>query len=210
MAEIARQLAGNGHKPYVLETSRHGLSVVAYVNAVVELTKQTDAFAENPTRVYVTSSGAALGGILLGSRVLGIPWEVVGIDHRSTALAGMRSRVSTIMGDAAARLGLLNPVGTDDISILSSDPTTALCRPPEPWSTLSWVARNEGVLLDPVHTGWGMSIALQDLRSRPVGKDGRVIFVHTGGTATLFAHDAEVTSHLRLDRDWNAAVPGLP
>lgn len=50
------------------------------------------------------------------------------------------------------------------------------------------VARNEGLLVDPVYTAKGM-LGLVDLAKKAYFPEGsRVVFVHTGGLPIIFSH----------------------
>ena len=54
------------------------------------------------------------------------------------------------------------------------------------------VARTEGILLDLTYTGKAMSGLIDLVRNGTFGQDERVVFVHTGGIPSLFAHADEV------------------
>ena len=49
------------------------------------------------------------------------------------------------------------------------------------------LAKEEGLLLDPVYTGKAFYGMLQYLQEGRVPKGSTVLFLHTGGTAALFA-----------------------
>ena len=50
------------------------------------------------------------------------------------------------------------------------------------------VAALEGVMLDPVYTGKAMAGLIAAIRSGRVGKTDTVVFMHTGGSSSLFAY----------------------
>ena len=50
------------------------------------------------------------------------------------------------------------------------------------------LARNEGILLDPVYSGKGMAGLIGQIQSGQISNDGDVIFLHTGGAVSLFAY----------------------
>jgi D-cysteine desulfhydrase len=57
---------------------------------------------------------------------------------------------------------------------------------------VQWLARTEGLLLDPVYTGKIMA-GLIGLAREGYFRDGqRVLFMHTGGMPGLFAYEREV------------------
>jgi 1-aminocyclopropane-1-carboxylate deaminase/D-cysteine desulfhydrase-like pyridoxal-dependent ACC family enzyme len=53
---------------------------------------------------------------------------------------------------------------------------------------IKYLARREGILLDPTYSGKTFAVLLALLRQGGYGRDDNVIFLHTGGTASLFAY----------------------
>jgi 1-aminocyclopropane-1-carboxylate deaminase/D-cysteine desulfhydrase-like pyridoxal-dependent ACC family enzyme len=51
-------------------------------------------------------------------------------------------------------------------------------------------AQLEGILLDPVYTGKAAAGLISLVRRGHFAKDGRVLFVHTGGAPSLFAYQS--------------------
>ena len=62
---------------------------------------------------------------------------------------------------------------------------------PEMVEAVTLTARHEGILLDPVYTGKGMAGLIGLVRAGYFGPDDNVVFVHTGGSAALFAYEDE-------------------
>lgn len=196
MRALAERLRAEGRAPYVLESSLHPLSVVGYVNAALEL---HDQLPDRPLRVYIASEGAALGGLLLGARSMGLPWDIVGLDWRPHE-PGTVGRLSATIAAAASKLGLANAVAEDEIVIhASGGPAYGVGRR-ESWEALAIAARLEGLILDPVYTAKGLAGALADLHDRPPADGEAVVFVHTGGVAATFAYDAELRRHVIAGR----------
>jgi L-cysteate sulfo-lyase len=50
------------------------------------------------------------------------------------------------------------------------------------------LARQEGILLDPVYSGKGMAGLIDLIRKGKFRKDENIVFLHTGGSAGLFAY----------------------
>lgn len=188
MYEVAEELRALGKTPYVLESSLHPLSVVAYVNALLEL---LDQIPTAPTRVYVTSEGAALGGLLLGVKLLQLPWDVRGLAWRPMD-QGAVSRLVAAVQDAALLLGLESPVVHRDVEIQETGGPAYGVGNPSSWNALLIAARLEGLLLDPVYSAKGFGGLLDDLNRDPASSDTQVVFVHTGGVAALFAYEDEI------------------
>ncbi len=195
MQALADELRSQGRRPYVLESSLHPLSVIAYVNALLELHAQLPDTAQQPTRIYVTSEGAALGGLLLGTKLLGLPWEIIGLDWRPQQ-GGVPERLHGMINAAAALLGLDGPVHQQDIVIRpEGGPAYGVGRA-ESWQAIRVAAELEGLILDPVYTAKGMAGTLDDLDARPLDGSGRVVFVHTGGVGAVFAYEDELRQHV--------------
>jgi len=53
---------------------------------------------------------------------------------------------------------------------------------------VSLVARTEGLVLDPVHTGKAMAGLIDKVRQGYFTKQDRVLFIHTGGLPSVFAY----------------------
>ncbi len=52
------------------------------------------------------------------------------------------------------------------------------------------LARTEGILLDPVYSGKAMAGLIGEIRKGTFSKHENIVFVHTGGSAALFAYEA--------------------
>jgi L-cysteate sulfo-lyase len=50
------------------------------------------------------------------------------------------------------------------------------------------VARLEGILLDPVYSGKAMAGMIDLIRKGVIGREERVVFLHTGGAVGLFGY----------------------
>jgi D-cysteine desulfhydrase len=59
--------------------------------------------------------------------------------------------------------------------------------PPER-EAIELVARQEGILLDPVYTGRAMAGMMDLIRKGEFGRDETIVFWHTGGASALFAY----------------------
>ena len=195
MRHEAELLCESGRKPYVIESSLHPLSVIAYLNAAVELCDQFDALSVTPRRIYVTSEGSALGGLTLGKHLLGLPWEVVGLDWRPSQASTLESLANVVL-TASRLLGLAEL--TEGIEYLlrpSGEPAYGVGRS-DSWSAMELAARMEGLLLDPVYTAKGFAGMLEHLRQFPLESEDPVAFVHTGGLGAIFAYEAEIRRHI--------------
>jgi 1-aminocyclopropane-1-carboxylate deaminase/D-cysteine desulfhydrase-like pyridoxal-dependent ACC family enzyme len=141
MQRVADELRESGRTPYVLESSLHPLSVLG-----LELRAR---LSDSPARIYVTSDGAALGGFMLGSILLQLPWAVHGLAWRPTE-EGTPARLANVVKDAARLLSLEAPLAPEDIVIRESGGPSYGFGNPASWKALELAARLAGLVLDPV------------------------------------------------------------
>ena len=57
---------------------------------------------------------------------------------------------------------------------------------------ITLLAQTEGILLDPVYSGKGMAGLIDMVRNGDFNKKEKILFLHTGGSAALFAYENEL------------------
>jgi len=188
MEEIAREVEARGCTPYVIPLGGSSpIGAAGYVLAMLELFSQA-AEAGITIGHVVTAVGSAgtIGGILVGTRLLDPTVKVTGISVGRGAgeVAGMSADVAN---RTARLLELPLEFKEEDVTIFDDyvgegyGIPTAAC-----WDAIRKTASFEGVILDPVYTGKAMA-GLMDLGAGYFDGPGCVVFLHTGGTAALFA-----------------------
>jgi len=165
------------------------LGALGYVRAFAEIMEQASDMGFTPDTVLLaTGSAGTQAGLLVGAKILSPSTRVVGI-----SVAGSTEDVSGyVKSIAAATLDELDapgPVMDDEVVVLDdylaegygvlNDQIT---------QAIGLVAREEGLLLDPVYTGKSMA-GLLDLAGKGFFQDGeKVVFIHTGGTPAIFPY----------------------
>jgi len=159
------------------------VGTLGYVAAALEFAEQSRERALRFDRIYVaTSTGGTLAGLELGLGLSGVDGELCGV-----CVAGTSEKAASdvrALADGVARL-LDTGRGARPASLLDGYLGPGYGLPDE--ATLQAVrrlAREEGILLDPVYTGKAMNALLS--RERDAGT--RVLFWHTGGLPSLFAY----------------------
>ena len=194
--ERVRELEAQGRKPYRFTNKYPALavkSVAGYLSGMLELHEQLRELPEQPTTIVVTSgSGSTHTGIAVAVKALGLPYHVTGISIRPQS-PPQRERIAALAQNAARHYGIPCALTPDEVDVREEyygaghGVTTAAGR-----EAVLTVARTEGILLDLTYTGKAMS-GLIDLTRNGAFKPGeRVVFVHTGGIPSLFAHADEV------------------
>jgi L-cysteate sulfo-lyase len=144
------------------------VSVAAYVDCARELTAQVPEF---DCVVVAVGSGATMAGLV---RELG-PERVLGVD--TGAVPDPYAAVTELLGERPeltidrSQIGLGYPAVTEPVR-----------------EALKLAARTEGIFLDPTYTGRALAGLIA--RTAPVGlkREGRMVFLHTGGLPGLFGH----------------------
>jgi len=188
--EVKRELVSQGHRPYVLHLTggTSAQATCAYVDAAEELVEQLARLEVEPDWLYVTvGSGITAAGLALGIKHLRLRTRVVGVSASSGA-DFLSERIVNYATGAAETLGLSTRVSSEDFDVLDAYVGPGYGEPyPEAVAAIRLVAREEGVLLDPVYTGKCMAALLGQIQSQAVGPSDTVVFVHSGGAPNLFA-----------------------
>jgi D-cysteine desulfhydrase family pyridoxal phosphate-dependent enzyme len=174
------RLSAEGRRPYAMPIG--GASTVGalgYVRAAHELLGQFDGGFD--WVVVADGSGGTHAGLLAG---LPSSVRVLGVD------AGTRpdldEQVPAKAKEVAALTGLAEPtapvlIDHERFGSGYAAPTDE-CR-----EALDLAARAEGLILDPVYTGKALAGLIHARREDVIGREARVVFLHTGGMPALFA-----------------------
>ncbi len=191
MEQLAQQLRDDGKKPYVIPGGgSNETGALGYVNAAFELTHQAN---ERSLRidhlVHATGSAGTQAGLVVGMEAMhsGIP--VYGVSVRAAKQAqeenvyGLAQRTAEFMGlspDLVAREKVV--ANSDYVGDGYGLPTNSMVE------AVKMLASFEGILLDPVYSGKGFAGLVDLIRKGHFNKGETVVFLHTGGSVSLFAY----------------------
>jgi D-cysteine desulfhydrase len=189
MAGVAAELRGRGRRPYVIpEGGSNALGSLGYALAVAELREQLPAaWRDDPvTLAYAAGSGGTGAGIELGVRLLG--WREahpVGFAVCNDA-RWFREAIAAICAEGRRRWPDLPEVSAGEVEIDDGSVGPGYAEATEEGLALiRRVAREDGILLDPVYTGKAM-LGLARRATAGALPSRRVVLVHTGGAFGLF------------------------
>ena len=193
--EIATELQRGGRRPYVihLAAGHKPLGALGYVVAARELlTQMQDQDLTFDEIVVPSGSGATHAGLLLGLRALGSSIPVHGICVRRPA-AAQHKRIASRCREIAALLGIACPVVDADIHLNDTCLAPGYgCLNEATRSAIVRTARTEALFLDPVYSGKAMAGFLQRAERAEPGRS--MLFLHTGGTPTIFAYGDDLVT----------------
>jgi L-cysteate sulfo-lyase len=122
--------------------------------------------------VVAVGSGGTMAGLV---RELGAD-RVFGVDVGAVA-------------DPHAAVAALLPAPPSSLTIDQSQVGRGYAAFTEPVrDALKLAARTEGIFLDPTYTGRAMAGLVAGSSSNGLSREGRVVFLHTGGLPALFGH----------------------
>jgi D-cysteine desulfhydrase len=189
--QVAAELRARGRRPYLIpEGGSNALGAWGYVRCVEEIA------AELPpgpaTLIYAAGSGGTGAGLILGVKLLGLPWRVVGFNVCDDRDYFVRV-IGEICEQAIDRFRLPIEFARSEIEIVDGYVGLGYAKSrPEELATLRDVARAEGLVLDPVYTGKAFHGFSRELERDRRAFGGRVVFVHTGGIFGLFPKSGEL------------------
>jgi D-cysteine desulfhydrase len=189
METMATEIRARGGRPYLIpESGANEVGALGYLECAVELSEQINHGAPRFDAVVISAfTGGSQAGLLLGKRLAGLPGEIVGVPIARPA-ERVREHVVHTMGAAIRRWGFSIDV-PKTVHLLDGDPGgDGLDATDADLAVLVELAREEGVLLDPVYTARGFRGLVETLSRDPKALGQRVCFIHTGGLFSLFPY----------------------
>lgn len=188
--DVGRELQAAGRKPYLVPGGASDkIGALGYVNCASELLNQASD-RELVIDQLVTASGSAgtHAGLIAGLKAMhsGIPLLGVGVGAPKKA---QEERVYTLAVETAEYIGAPDCIARNDV-VANCDyigdgygvPTDAMNE------AVILAARLEGLLFDPVYTGKALAGMIDLIRRGEFNEGQNVVFLHTGGSAALFAY----------------------
>jgi len=192
MHAAARVMPGlRGRGVYIIPVGGHSpIGILGYVNAAFELHKQAQERGFNVDYVVVAAgTGGTMAGLMAGFRLLGAKTKVIGIDVGKLWKAFPKS-IAKMANEVGKLLGEDLHFTPEEVCLYEDYVGEAYAVPtPECIEAIKLLARNEGLILDPVYTGKAMAGLLDLARKGVFNKEDTVVFFHTGGTPGIYAYE---------------------
>jgi D-cysteine desulfhydrase family pyridoxal phosphate-dependent enzyme len=187
----AAELAEAGRKAFVipLSNAHTPYGALGYVEGAEELMDQLQALQLQPARFIVpTGSASTHSGFLLGVRARGSHVPVHGVCVRRDG-ASQKQRVRNKLNSVIATIGCDISIVDEEIICDDSQLAPGYGLPNDSTVTaIKYMARSEGILLDPTYSGKTFAVLLEMLRRGDFAADEHVVFLHTGGAVSLFGY----------------------
>ena len=188
--QVAEKLRLHGRTPYFIPGGgSNETGALGYVSSAQELLHQLRENKLTPKLIVLsTGSAGTHAGMVAGFHALDCDIPIMGISVRQPEDV----QIDNVYKLAVKTTALLTdkPLSRDSVLVddgyvgegygIPTDGTLA---------AINMVARNEGILLDPVYSGKGMAGLIGQIEGGQINSDGEVVFLHTGGAVSLFAYE---------------------
>src|SRR5690606_6932263 len=192
LADTAAQLRAQGKSPFVIPTgASDGIGVWGYIAASAEL---RDDFAHHGIApehiVCATGSGGTQAGLTAGVAVHGLTAKVWGVAVCDDE-AYFKQKVRADLQDWKRRYRHSLDVDTLGVHVIDGYVGPGYAKADtDVFETIKYVARSEGLVLDPVYTGKAFHALLMELKRGRFAGCKDIVFVHTGGIFGVFPQRA--------------------
>jgi len=190
MAKVADEIRENGGSPYIVPGgASNTVGALGYVGCGIEMLEQ---FAEQDLDIdhLVTATGSAgtHAGLAVGIRGSGSDLPILGIGVNAPQDV-QEERVYKLSLATADLVGAPGCVSREDIIADCHYIGPGYGKPTDSMNeAILMLARFEGLLFDPVYSGKALAGMIDYVRQGRFTKGQKIVFLHTGGSAGLFAY----------------------
>ncbi len=193
--EISAEYRDRGQSSYGIPTGgSNGVGLWGYIEAARELKADFLSHGISPGSVICASgSGGTQGGLTLGFHMLEAECAVLGMAVCDSA-EYFESKVRADVDQWQSTFMPGQPMLSTQLSINTNDsyigPGYSVGYP-ELFESIRWLAKTEGVVLDPVYTGKAFYGLVEEIKKGSFANMSDVVFVHTGGIFGVFPYKDE-------------------
>jgi len=190
MAEVENEIRSKGGVPYMIPGgASNPVGALGYVNCGIELLQQLkDQNLSIDHVVTATGSAGTHAGLAVGLRASGSKLPILGIGVNAPQDI-QEERVYKLACETADMVGEPGCVARDDIIADCNYIGTGYGEPTDSMNeAVLMLARYEGLLFDPVYSGKALAGMIDYIRQGRFAAGQKIIFLHTGGSAALFAY----------------------
>lgn len=190
MATVADEVRANGGSPYIVPGgASNTVGALGYVGCGIEMLEQ---FAEQNLDIdhVVTATGSAgtHAGLAVGLRGSGSDLPILGFGVNAPQDV-QEERVYKLSLETADLVGAPGCVSREDIIADCNYIGSGYGEPTDSMNeAILMLARFEGLLFDPVYSGKALAGMIDYVRQGRFTKGQKIVFLHTGGSAGLFAY----------------------
>ncbi|PAB60579.1 D-cysteine desulfhydrase family protein [Anaeromicrobium sediminis] len=185
---LKKKLENNGYKPYIIPMgASNGIGNFGYFNCMKEIEQQEKELGiEFDAVVATVGSGSTYGGLLLYNKYKNRDSKVYGINICDNAYH-FKKVIKEIIDESLEYVEEQIDISEEDINIIDGYAGLGYAiSQDEELEFIKYLARLEGVILDPVYTGKAMYGLAKEIKDGNLGEHKNILFIHTGGLFGLF------------------------
>lgn len=188
MESIKREFESSGFKPYIIpEGASNGIGTFGYYVAMEEIIKQQKEMGIHfDGIVLAVGSGGTYAGLQLANKAFKNNGKIHGInvcDNQEYFV----NKIYDILNDSKKYYSEEITISKNDISIIDGYVGAGYAKSqPEELEFINFIAKLEGLILDPVYTGKAMYGLVQEIKKGRFKDYKNLLFIHTGGIFGLF------------------------
>lgn len=185
---------GKGMQPSVIPIGgSNAVGIWGYISAAEELSRDFQEANISPGKIiHATGSGGTQAGLIVGSLLHQLALSIEGFavcDNREYFVKKIRTDIDAWQQS----YGIGVDVTDSQIIVNESFKGPSYGRANrEVFDTIQFVAREEGLVLDPVYSGKAFHGMLEELKQGRYDRESDIVFVHTGGIFGLLAQSNQL------------------
>lgn len=195
--EVTDRLRSEGHRPYFIPGGgSNPVGALGYANCAQEIADQLRASGQGMDwLVMATGSTGTQAGLVAGFHAIGYDLPVMGVSVRQPRERQMNA-VHALTQKTLEKLGA-GSIGLSKILVDDGYVGEGYGIPAEStFEAIRLIARQEGILLDPVYSAKGLAGLIGMVRAGFFKPEDNVLFLHTGGATALFAYEDQLLASL--------------
>lgn len=190
---VTDRLRAERRQPYFIPGGgSNAIGALGYANCAQEIADQcAETGQQFQWLVMGTGSSGTQAGLVAGFHTLGYDLPVMGISVRQPH----ERQVNAVHATTQKTLEKLGgaPIERDKILVDDGYVGEGYGLPaPSTLEAIHLTARQEGILLDPVYSAKGMAGLIGLIRQGFFSSDDNILFLHTGGSTSLFAYEDQI------------------
>ncbi len=187
---VTENMRAEGHRPYFIPGGgSNPVGALGYASCAVEIAKQEiESGIQFDWLVMGTGSTGTQAGLVAGFQASGRKLPVMGVSvrqPRDRQVAAVHKLTGTTLELLDAGTVAAHKIHVDDGYVGEGYGIPAQST----LEAISMTAQCEGILLDPVYSAKGMAGLIGMVRQGFFKPSDNVLFLHTGGSAALFAYE---------------------
>ena len=195
--KLINDLIAIGKKPYIIPIGgSNDIGTFGYFNAIKELKDQLKEIdTEIDYIVFASCSGGTHSGMVLGKKLFKLDAEILGISIEKDAdpKNSLQQHIINITNEASDLINSDVKIDKEDVQLIQgyNEAGYGVVTDMEK-NAIHMLAKNEGILLDPVYAGRAFAAFTDLLDKEYFPKGSNILFWHTGGAPANFHYANEI------------------